>query len=274
MNTKIRYSIAQIIPDQVQQLLEYDSVVLGLQVAAVAFGGFIVLKFITLIVTRVIMRRMSEQSIMGARKLILYTGIVLLFMIVLAQVGLDLGALLGAAGVVGIAVGIAAQASLSNIIAGMFLISENAFSIGDIIKVNDTVGTVLGVDLLSVKIRTFQNTFVRIPNELLIKTEVINITRFPIRRVDIELRIDIQTSVDQVRELLMAIAESNPLILQEPTPHFYVRRFAEYGVELVFGVWFSKNDFIAVKNSIMIEIQRKFEKERIAIPQSVIVPRD
>ena len=78
----------------------------------------------------------------------------------------------------------ASQTSVSNIISGIFLISEQPFQVGDLIKVGETKGVVLSIDLLSIKLRTFDNQLVRIPNENLIKNELSNITRFPIRIVE------------------------------------------------------------------------------------------
>ena len=111
-------------------------------------------------------------------------------MAVLGELGVKLTALLGAAGIVGIAVGFASQTSVSNIISGLFLISEKPFAIGDVLKVGGTTGIIQSIDLLSIKIRTFDNLFVRIPNEKILSSEVTNITRFPIRRMDIVFQVD------------------------------------------------------------------------------------
>ena len=78
----------------------------------------------------------------------------------------------GTAGIAGIAIGFASQTSVSNIISGIFLISERPFSVGDQIQVGTTKGIILSIDLLSVKLRTFENQLIRIPNESLIKSGV------------------------------------------------------------------------------------------------------
>lgn len=73
------------------------------------------------------------------------------------------------------------------VLAGLFLVAEKPFQTGDLIQVGQTVGEVLSIDLLSVKLWTFDNLLVRIPNESLIKTEMTNLTRFPIRRFDMRV---------------------------------------------------------------------------------------
>ncbi|MDZ7816437.1 MAG: mechanosensitive ion channel [Planctomycetota bacterium] len=104
----------------------------------------------------------------------------------LDELGYKLTALLGAAGIAGIAIGFAAQTSLSNIISGFFLLSERPFAQGDLVQCGSDTGFVLSVSLLSVKMRTFDNKLIRIPNENLIKKEVYNLTKFPIRRVNVK----------------------------------------------------------------------------------------
>ncbi|MFW5801102.1 MAG: mechanosensitive ion channel family protein, partial [Spirochaeta sp.] len=187
-----------------------------------------------------------------------YVGAIVILMVVLGQLGLELGTLLGAAGVAGIAFGFAAQTSVSNIISGMFLISEKSFEIGNVITVGDTTGMVLSIDLLSIKIRTFDNRFVRIPNEYLIKTEFTNITRFPIRRMDFNLVVARDTDLIQLEEMLLRIAREEPLCLDEPEPLFLLMDFTERGIKVLFGIWFMRPALITTKNAMMRALQKGF----------------
>ena len=88
-------------------------------------------------------------------------------------------------GVVGVALGFASQTSLSNVIAGLFLLSDRALAVGDLIRIDGQVGTVQSIDLLAVRIRTPNNQLIRVPNETLIKSNLVTLNKFPIRRVDI-----------------------------------------------------------------------------------------
>ena len=110
----------------------------------------------------------------------------------LREAGFKLSVLLGAAGILSVAVGFASQTSASNFISGLFLTLERPFSVGDVIRVGTTTGEVLSIDLLSVKLRTYDNLMVRIPNETLIKSEMTTLTRFPIRRYDLMLGVGLQ----------------------------------------------------------------------------------
>ncbi|MFP4563151.1 MAG: mechanosensitive ion channel family protein [Spirochaetia bacterium] len=211
-------------------------------------------------------RRFSSQAAMIVRKAVFYIGIGVVFIVVLRQIGLNLAALLGAAGIVGIAVGFAAQTSVSNLISGLFLISEKPFTVGEVISVAGTTGIVISIDLLSVKLRTFDNQYVRMPSQQILNSTLTNISRFPIRRMDINIGVSYRADLGRVHEVLLDIAERNPLSLEEPAPLFIINRFGDSAVEILFGVWFEANDFLGLKNSIMIEIKERFDLEGIEIP--------
>ncbi len=181
----------------------------------------------------------------------------------LTQLGLNLGLMLGTAGVLTVALGFAAQTSMSNLISGLFLIGERPFAIGDVIRVGETVGEVLSIDLLSIKLRKFDNTFVRIPNETIIKTEVATLTKFPIRRIDVRLNISLTQDIERVQQVLFDTADANPMVMQEPAPLFIFQGFGDAGLAIQFSVWAQREQFLAVQNSIMLDIKAAFDREGV-----------
>jgi len=237
-----------------------------LVVAIVLVAGFILARLISGLVGRVSRKYLSQQYGMLLRKAVYYGIAVLILIIVLQMLGVKVTALLGAAGIAGIAIGFASQTSFSNLISGIFLISEKTFQVGDIIKVGDKTGIVQSIDLLSVKLNTFDNVFLRIPNEQLIKSELINITRYPIRRLDIKLGVAYKSDVGQVKALLKELAGKNPYCLMEPEPLIVFTNFGDSALEFLFGLWFYKTDYLSLKNSIMQEIKEAFDAEGIEIP--------
>lgn len=203
---------------------------------------------------------------MLAGKLVFYTGLIILSVTVLGQLGISMAPLLGAAGIVGIALGFASQTSVSNIISGLFLIAEQPFKVDDIITINNTTGFVMSIDVLSVKLRTFDNKFVRIPNEMIIKTEVTNLTRFPIRRFNARISVAYKEDIARVRELLMEVAEKNEYVLSQPEPLIIFDAFGASSIDLLFLVWAPKDEFVKLKNTIQEEVKTKFDEEGIEIP--------
>ncbi len=185
---------------------------------------------------------------------------------VLSQFGVNLGAALGAAGIVGIAVGFAAQTSLSNVISGFFLLGEKPFVVGDLIEVDGVTGTVDKIGMISASIRTPDNRSVRIPNETLVKSKVSNITGNPIRRYDMEVGLAYDEDIEHVMAVLRKVAEDNPHCLDEPNPLVLFLGFGDSSINFLFGCWMVKTDYLLVRNSIAAEVQKAFIREGIEIP--------
>lgn len=184
----------------------------------------------------------------------------------LMDLGFELGVLLGAAGILTVAIGFASQTSASNIISGLFLLGERPFAVGDMIKIDDTVGEVLSIDMLSVKLRTLNNTFVRVPNETIIKSELTNIRYFPIRRFDFEVGVAYKEDMRKVREVLLEVADRNALCLEEPAPRVLFSGFGDSALEHEFRVWVKTENFLDLRDSIAIDIKEAFDEHDIEIP--------
>jgi small-conductance mechanosensitive channel len=227
--------------------------------------GLILVFIISRLITRILKPRFSPHHLLLAQKSFLYVGIVLVVCTVLIHLQVNLTAVLGAAGIVTVAIGFAAQTSLSNLISGLFLLGERPFEVGDIIIVGTTRGVVLSIDLLSVKLRTLDNLFVRMPNETLIKAEVTTVTRFPIRRMDINIGVAYKEDVKKVMRVLKEVAEANPNCLTEPEPLILFKDFGASSLDFLVGLWFEKTKFLVLKNSIMQEIKERLDQEGIEI---------
>jgi small-conductance mechanosensitive channel len=211
-------------------------------------------------------KKYSAQQGLIAGKLVFYPGILILAVTVLHQLDFTLTPLLGAAGIVGIAVGFASQTSISNVISGFFLIAEKPFEVGDIIQVADTLGVVLSIDTLSVKLRTFDNRFVRIPNETIVKSQVTTVTRFPIRRLEVEVGVAYKENIARIREVLLDVVAKNPMALMEPAPGVMFDSYGDSALELKLRVWAIKTNIIPLKNSLLEQIKDRFDDEGIEIP--------
>ncbi len=228
--------------------------------------GLILIRLTVAIVQKITRKRVSRQSSMIVNKIISYSGMTVLLFVVLSELGVNVTALLGAAGILGIALGVASQKSIGNMVSGFFLLSEKPFEVGDAVKINGQVGSVMDVDLLAVKIKTFDNMLVRIPNEVIISNEVTNITRFPLRRLDTAFTVAYGTDLTTLEATLRALALEIPLILDEPDPFFLIKDFTERGITLTYGVWFLKENYADVKNAIAKAILSKLDELDMKIP--------
>jgi len=215
---------------------------------------------------RIAFKRGGPQAAMVIRRLVYWPLLAIVLVMVLHQLGFRLGVLLGAAGVLTVAVGFASQTSASNLISGLFLIAERPFVVGDLIQVADVTGEVLSIDLLSVKLRTFDNLYVRVPNEEIIKTHVTNLTHFPIRRVDLQVGVAYKEDLGTVKDILFEVADRNPLCLDQPAPLFIFKGYGSSSLDMQFSVWAKRENFLELRNTIYLEIKRAFDERGVEIP--------
>ena len=215
---------------------------------------------------RLVESRISRHHQVMMRRLVFYLVFLIFAMAALREAGFSLQVVLGAAGILTVALGFASQTSASNIISGLFLVMEKPFEIGDVIEADATIGEVVAIDLLSVKLRTPDNLYVRIPNETLIKTRVINRSRFPIRRIDLMIGIAYAEDVERVKELLLSLAEANAVCLEEPKPFVLVTGFGASSVDLQFSFWVVKEEFLEGRGTMMIAVKKALDEAGIEIP--------
>lgn len=248
------------------EFLTGEKVLHMFRAALLLIAGFVIARLVSRIPPRVMGHHFGAHHVILARRISYYLVLALFVASALTELGFSLGVLLGAAGVLSVAIGFASQTSASNLISGLFLIGERPFGIGDVITVGNTTGEVLSIDLLSVKLRTFENLYVRIPNETLIKSQVTTLTRFPIRRLDLKVGVAHKEDIRHVREVLMRVAEQNPLCLDEPRPAFTFLSFGDSSLDIQFSVWARRETLSDLRNSMQEEIKRAFDEEGIAIP--------
>jgi len=217
-------------------------------------------------------RRAGESSGRICRRLTWYLLVFIAVLSTVTQLGFDISILLGTAGVLTIALGFAAQTSAANVVSGLFLLGERPFEQGDTIKIGDTIGTVAQIDLLSVRLCTFDNLMVRFPNEMILKSPITNLSHYPLRRIDIPLRIAYEESSEDVQALLLDVARNHHEILDEPDPVFMFTDFGPSGQQVTFGVWAPSTEFVRLRNEMRATIKKTFDRSgvRFAYDQLII----
>lgn len=247
-------------------LWEAEQVASLTQATILIIVGFFVARLARLTITRTLAGRLSRQQLMLLRRGVSYTILILFTASAVRELGFDLSVLLGAAGIVTVAVGFASQTSASNLISGLFLVLEGAVEVGDVVKIDNTMGEVLTVDLLSTKLRTFDNLLVRIPNETLVKSNIINYNRLPIRRVDLQVGVAYKEDLAKVIDLLNEVAYKNPICLDEPAPLLISQGFGDSSVNYQFSVWGKTENYLDLRNSMQVDIKAAFDAAGIEIP--------
>lgn len=215
----------------------------------------------------------NEHQKVMFEKMIKYFLYIITSIIALRLFNINLKVILGAAGIFSVAVGFASQTSASNLISGMFLLMERPFKTGDTIVVGDIKGIVLTMDLLSTRLRTFDNMLVRIPNESLMKSSLVNMTHFPIRRVDIKIPLDFQVDLEVVERTLNDIALEIPECLDEPKSFFVVDGIVDHSLIVQFSFWCRLENISSVKKKVYSRMLSRLTKlnVKISVPKSLVI---
>ena len=253
--------------ETMSEWLPAGAVLVSIGRAVLFFVGGVALAWVVGYLVRRALARVAtpERAVLG-RRVAFYTIVGLTLASALGELGFNLSVLLGAAGIVTVALGFASQTSASNLISGIFLVVERPFSVGDMITIGTTTGEVLAVDLLSVKIRTFDNLYVRVPNEAVMKAEITNLTRYPIRRADLLVQVAYKEDLDQVYRVLIEAADGLPQFLDEPRPDVMFSQYAASGVEVKLVAWTPVDGFYKARRVLAFAVKRRLDDEGIEIP--------
>ena len=202
---------------------------------------------------------------------IIYTVAII---IALDLLGINVVPFIAGAGVAGIAIGFAAKDTLSNLIAGILLIIDRPFEVGDRIEVwsapagSATWGDVIDIGLRATKIKTTDNIVIIIPNNEIMLRDIINYT---IISDDIRLRINIGIAYDadlqKAKRAILQVAQATEGVTEDPPPKVVVRNFGESSVDLQLRVWIHdarrRMDTIS---DITDKIKEAFDAQGIEIP--------
>jgi small-conductance mechanosensitive channel len=200
--------------------------------------------------------------------IIFYAGLLFIAIAILNDLGFQLSALLGAAGIAGIAIGIAAQTTVSNLLSGIFLLLERAFKIGDVVTCDMHQGTVESIDLLSVKLRTFDNQLVRVPNEMFIKQSVINRSFYPNRRLDMHVRVRHEHDLEKVLGILEEVSGTAPSILKNPKARIAISEVSSWATSVLCRVWIRQEGYEETRYALLAEVKKRCDEAGIAVSVS------
>jgi len=196
-----------------------------------------------------------------------YTLIIFGLVMALSQLGVNVGAAIAGLGVAGIAVGLAAQDSLSNTIAGFTIFWDKPFVVGDWITVAGEYGMVQDITLRSTRIRTPRNSYVVIPNKRIIDEVLENDSKHGEMRIDVPIGIAYKEDTYAAREALLGAVAEVGNVLEDPEPTVVVEACADSSVNLKIRVWIpNASDRQATYFAVMEGGKRALDAAGIQIP--------
>lgn len=236
-------------------------------IALLIFWGLY--RLIRMIIKKGAAKKLEPQAVKTVTKIVSYFFYVLIVMYILGLFGINLGAIWGAMGIAGVAIGFAAQTTVSNLISGVFIVTEKTMKIGDFIEVDGVSGTVDKVGLLSIKVHTVDNQLIRIPSSSIINAKLKNYSSFTYRRHVFEVSVDYATDLDKAVEVLSAVPEKCDLVIKDKAdyaPKVLVTGCLDSGIGMNLIVWCKRNDFFDMKTQVCIQAVKALSEAGINIP--------
>lgn len=224
----------------------------------IALLSFIVGWIVITIFIKVLRKLLDRSKVDRSLHAFITNGIRVIFLIVLAiiilqEMGLNTSSLVTVLGAGGAAIALALKDSLGNVAGGFLILINKPFKCGDLIAVNgsvDATGIVDEIDLLHTKMHTGDNKIITVPNGLMSSSVLTNYTESGIRRVDKVYKLAKDTDISKAKEVLMAVAKSNPLVLSTPEPIIGVSSIDAYAISIDLKLWCNHDDYYVLAYKI------------------------
>ena len=191
---------------------------------------------------------------------------VILFVLVITQLGVKTSSLVAILASAGVAVGLALQGSLSNFAGGILIFVFKPFKVGDYISAQGVDGTVKEISIFTTKVRTFGNQVAIIPNGPLSNNNIINFNAEKTRRNRLNVGISYGSDIKLAKQILLDICAENENILNDPVPEVYVDNLADSAVILTLRFWAINEVFWAAHFHTMETLKSRFDEAGIIIP--------
>jgi small-conductance mechanosensitive channel len=247
-------------------LIKEGPVARSLIVMVSLMSGYLFGKMSSRAIERTLGKTLDSHQVMVGKRVAFYGVFILATLTGLNEAGINLSVLVGAAGVASVAIGFASQTTMSNLISGIFMVIERPFQVGDIIKVASTTGEVSTLGLFSTILKTADNMMVRIPNETLMKSEIVNTTRYPLRRIEVQVGVSYSADIGVVRQMLLKTISSLEITRSEPAPNVLFKSFGDNAINLSVDLWVERERIFEATNVAAEAIKKTLEAAGVDLP--------
>ncbi len=161
-------------------------------------------------------------------------GLGLVALMVLAQLGVNVTAIVAGLGITGLVLGFAAKDTLENFISGVTILLDRPFVVNDVIRIEEVYGSVHEISLRSTRVLTLGQRTLVVPNTLMINQKLINFSRAGLLRVDVDFGIAYKEDIEETRRRVLATVDGDDRVADDPAPDVVVTSLGESSVDLRF----------------------------------------
>jgi small-conductance mechanosensitive channel len=224
-------------------------------------------------------RKVDHEVTLLASRVARWTVVTTGVFVALQQMGFNLSAFLVSLGVVGFTIGFALQDISKNLIAGLLLLLQQPFDMGDLIQIHDFTGRVTNIDLRATELRLLDGKVALIPSADVYVSPIINYTREPLRRFDLTIGVAYDSDLELVRDTALETVASVLGVLADPAPSVVFQNFGDSTIEFTLYYWINAHntDLFNVQNAVFLAINDAFAAKGIEMPypiQTVLMKQD
>ena len=230
-------------------------------------GKFIV-NWLNKLCAAMLQKRKVDASIQSFLKSIVnITLLVMLFLAVIGQLGIELTSFAALLASVGVAVGMALSGNLSNFAGGVIILVFRPYKVGDYIEASTGAsGTVTDIQIFHTILTTPDNKVIFAPNGAMSGAVVTNYSRKDTRRVDFSFGVEYGTDFNQAKSIIMEVINKDSRILKDPAPFVELSALADSSVNITVRVWVNAADYWAVNFDMNKNVYATFNEKGISFP--------
>lgn len=237
-----------------------------LWVAIIAFAGVIIVRIVRMWLKRSFGEKMPKSDLDLAITLVSYFVYFVVILSILPYLHFDLSGLFVAGGIIAVAIAFATQNIVANLVSGIFLLFERPIKIGDNVSIGSLTATVQKIQIMSTIVRTYDGTYVRVPNSTLFTSDITNLVIHPARRFDYTIGIRYQDDADTAISIIKTMIEKEPYALKNPGPSVYVDKLDDSSVNIVVKIWAPSLYWWGLRTELLLKLKVELEKNGIQIP--------
>ncbi|WP_293931370.1 mechanosensitive ion channel family protein [Sphingobacterium sp. UBA6645] len=236
--------------------------------ALVLFLGLWLIRMVRKLVDRIFVNRDIEPSIRTfLGNLINWILKVMLFIVVVSQLGVQTSTFIAVIGAAGLAIGMSLQGSLSNFAGGVLILLFKPFRVGDYISSSTGVdGTVKVIDIFNTKLVTPQNQLVVIPNGELSNSNITNYTELGTRRTWFDIGVSYEADLRKAKTILLDVINKNEHAFSDPAPGVVVTNLGDSAINLSIRVTTNNENFWTMQEQLIISCKEALDNAGIEIP--------
>ncbi len=259
--------------EELQAILDMVAKPLGVQdltaggvvrICAILLVGFVAIRVLMRLVDRLLDR---SKALADVRVYIRSTVHVflwfLLALMVAGTLGIEVTSIIAMLSVIGLAVSLALQNTLSNLAGGLMILVTKPFVVGDYIDADGTGGTVAEIGLAYTKLTTVDAKRISIPNSQMSAARIVNYTNEAGRRVDVVFSVSYDAPTQTVKQAILEVADSLPQVRREPAPAVYLTKYGSSAVDYTVRAWTSTVDYWDVYYALMEGVRESFARHGV-----------